>query len=221
MNGIWLILAITLLTIWGLIKQAFELKKLNADAAFAGNFLEKLKSYWESGGRDGEAYTWLIHRSYKMQANLGAIGILEGYSPPYQNVMYRQYPIVLNVLPELRRVLGDELLSKHLAEDYVHLLRDTCIRSLGVIDDRQESLSKDLKNPVIWFRTGIRDLMALPAYLLSWVGLIKPQTTEKILASILFSMVSGLMSLLSILSAIITVAIGWETFSKLVSRIFS
>jgi hypothetical protein len=56
--------------------------------------------------------------------------------------------------------------------------------------------------------------VAVPAYLLSWLGIISESCVRKLISSVFFKAVSGLIALVGFVSAIVTIVIGWEEFAK-------
>lgn len=206
------------LILWGLFIRLRDLRALRATNELANTFLEELKKYWNSGGSDMGSYGWLLHRSNKIQNLMGSQGIMHGYKPPYQDVMYRHYPIILNMLPELRSALEDEILSRNVAHQYANALQEAVLRFIGSVDDQIEETEKELRNPVKWFREGVREVVAFPTYLLGWLGLVKEGTAQKIVASSIFKAFSGLVALAGFLSALVTIVVGWEAFVKVIGN---
>lgn len=210
-----LIIIIVLLAIcgYGFVKIGLKLKKQNEKLDFADEFLGKLKSYVDSVGRNLDDYGWMIHRSNKMQNHLGSLGIIHSYKPPYKNIMYSNYPIILNMLPDLRSSIENDIL-RSVAYQYANSLQETLVRHIGRIEDNLEFYKKEIKNPFKWLREGVREIVAVPAYLLSWLGIISESFVRKLISSVFFKAVSGLIALVGFVSAIVTIVIGWEEFVK-------
>ncbi|WP_297809525.1 hypothetical protein [uncultured Methylophaga sp.] len=161
-----------------------------------------------------EDYDWMLHRSNKMQYNLGHAGIYGSYRPPYQNVVYSNYPIILNMLPDLRNALNDQVLSGDVASQYAHALREVLIRHIGETEDRINYLVDEIMNPLKWFREGVKEVVSIPVYLLSALGILSKPLASNMLSSSLFSVLSGVVALISFLSALVTIGLGWEQFSQ-------
>jgi hypothetical protein len=219
MSGYSIVLALLAISLYGLLQITRDLRKCRSKHDFAVEFLGQLKSCWESRGGDSETYGWLIHRSNKMQAEMGAHGVLHGYKPPYQNYIIKNYDVILNMLPDLRRCLEDNIISDHLAYQFLSMLQESLIRYLGSLEDAQEEITRDVQNPIKWFRDGVRDIVALPAYLLSWLGVIPEIYARKFVSSFVFSAISGMVAFLGFSSAVITIAIGWHEFIDVVRNI--
>lgn len=192
--------------------------QLSEREAFANEFADKLLSYIKSGGQDGVAYGWLVHRSNKMQIQLGSDGIMALYRPPYATQQYRNFPILLNILPELRRTFGDEVLSRgDLSHQYSMLLNETLTRHAGTLSDLREDLTRSIKNPIIWLREGVRALIALPLSLLGWLGVLSEMTISRMTGSKFFEGLSGLAAVVGFASAVMGIAVGWHEFVQLVT----
>jgi len=179
--------------------------------------MEHLKTYIQSRGNDYESYGWLVHRSNKMQMQLGASGIYASYRPPYANFQYSNYPIILNMLPDLRNAFDDSILSgSSIVHQYSMALQDTLIRHLGSLHDLDELNDKALRNPVIWLREGVRVITALPLTLLGWLGALSETTVTRLTSGRFFKGVSAFAALVGFVSAVMGVALGWEQFTQIV-----
>ncbi|EIM65473.1 hypothetical protein [Desulfobacter postgatei] len=212
---------ITGIGVYGLIMLLIKRRHYRFKYEFGIEFLNNLQKYWESSGKDWDTYSWLIHRSNKMQGEMGGHGVTHGYKPPYQNFIIKRYEIILNMIPELRKCLENDLLRTNpLASQYFNALQESLVRYIGSIEDMETDLKKELKNPIKWFRHGVRDIVALPAYLLGWLGVISDLTVKRIVSSLLFSAISGIFALVGFVSAILTIVIGWDKFLEIVTKIW-
>jgi hypothetical protein len=201
----------------GLLRILREKKRISDCSALAIDFMEHLKSYLRSGGRDLESYGWLMHRSNKMQLQLGFSGIYASYRPPYANFQYSNYPIILNMLPDLRHALDDSILSDSaVVNQYSMALQDTLVRHLGSLHDQNDINDKALHNPVVWLREGVRTVVALPLTLLGWLGALGETTVSRLLSGRTFKAVSAFVAVVGFVSAIMGIALGWEQFVQMV-----
>ena len=141
---------------------------------------------------------------------------MAAYRPPFANFQYQNYPVVLNLLPELRRTLEDNLLSGgNYSHQYGMLLQETLIRHLGTLHDREDTLARSLKNPLTWLREGVRAIVALPLSSLAWVGLLREATVGRITGSKIFRVLSGFAAVVGFVSAVMGIALGWEQFVEI------
>lgn len=209
------------ITLYGLMKNILWLININEKREFAIKFFKQLKDYINSGGRDHEAYSYLLNRSNKMQDEMGGQGIVHNYRPPYQNFMFTDYPIILNMIPELRKALEDDILSRNLGSQYAGALQEAMIRYIGTIEDAQEGQKSELKNPIIWLREGVRSITALPVNMLSWLGIISESTAYRINSSFLAKAASGVITVVGLVSSVFTIVLGWKPFVDLLKKFTS
>lgn len=201
----------------GLLRLIREKKRISDCSALAVDFMEHLRDYVHSGGSDLESYRWLIYRSNKMQLQLGFSGIYASYRPPYANFQYSNYPIILNMLPDLRHALDDSILSGGpVVNQYSMALQDTIVRHLGSLHDQDDFNDKALRNPVVWLREGVRTVVALPLTLLGWLGALGESTVSRLLSGRTFKAVSAFVAVVGFVSAVMGIVLGWEQFVQMV-----
>ena len=114
---------------------------------------------------------------------------------PYQNVMMRNVPIVLNILPMLDQHAQDATLSRLVAPQLSAVVRDTLTRHVGRLLERRSAAANNAGNPLHWFVAGVRFCLALPFSLLVAFGLLTPTRREHALSSRGFQIVNGLVAL--------------------------
>lgn len=180
-------------------------------------FLNKLKSYVESGDTGSNSYTWLLENSYKVQSTLGEYGIAGSYKPPFANYMYKNYPIILNVLPELRQTIDRR--SRTSYENY-RTLHDTVVKYRGALQETIKSVKKELRNPIVWFFNGIQFLLYIPLQLLMWSGLLSSNLVSRIENSIFFKLFSFIVGTAGFISSIITIVAEWENIIYFITSLF-
>lgn len=188
------------------------------EIGFSEEFLNKLTVYVESNGYDYEAYGWLTRRSSKMQEILGSYGVYASYRPPYAGFLFHDYPVIINMLPELRKTLECNILSRgDLARQYAVSLQETILRYIGVLEDRNNELFRCIRNPAAGFREGVRIIMALPLSILEWLGALSDKTVSEIISSRVFKLLAGFISLVSFVSAVIGIVLGWNQFLSILT----
>jgi hypothetical protein len=197
----------------GLVSLLAKLRAIKKKGDFACEYNQKLQEYVQSDGRNLEAYGWLIHRSNKMQNQMGRTGILASFKPPFANYAYNHYPIILNMVPALRQAFSDRFLSTdQLAHSYASSLLECTIRHIGMIEDHAEIISGRLKNPFIWFSEGVTLALSLPVRILGWFGVLGGVAVSGLTSNILFKGISALVALIGFASAIVGLATGWAPF---------
>ena len=223
MDRILAISVIVLTAVLGFVRIFRKVKDINSRTQFANEFMEQLSKYLNSNGEDYDTYSWLVHRSPKIQREMGVFGLLRNYRPPFSNLMFNNYDIILNILPELRNEFEEERLMRNTRtlRNYVALLNESILRYMGDLSDRLEPLRKELKNPVIWLREGFSWVVLLPLTVLSWVGVLGETLLEKISRNPFFKLFAGIITLLGVVSSIMTIVIGWDSFLEAARRLFS
>ena len=164
----------------------------------------------DSNGNDTITYGWLLLRSNKMQNLLGPQGIIHHFKPPFANYAYKNYPVILNMIPEVRKFIGG--ISVKYAHEYAITIRECIIRYAGTLEDLADILYKELFNPFIWIRETFQIVTALPFFLLNWFGIISTSALRSITSNILFKLSSGFIAVVGFLSAIIGIITGWDKF---------
>lgn len=203
----------------GLLLLLRRLNHVSEKRDFAISFLKKLQEYVESMGRNMEIYAWLISHSNKMQNQMGHQGIYGHYRPPFQSYLVTNYPIIINMIPELRGAFEDNFLSDRLANQYFNALQDSIIRHIGSAEEIIKELKIESKNPFIWLREGVRIIIAIPITLLAWFGVITDSVADRIKTSILFKIFAGSIATIGFISAIVTIALGWNDFLEKIKSI--
>jgi hypothetical protein len=213
MNSRWVAVVVLLcLMLAGGVHLLRRRASIRGDKEFAIEFADKLRTYVNSEGHDGPAYAWLVHRSTKMQTQMGPGGIYGAYRPPFANFQYRDYPIVMNMLPDLRQAYGDHILARSQAGQYANALFDALVRHVGVLDDREAAAVDALRNPLVWLREGAAMVVAFPVDLLAGLGIMSSRMAVHWRAGWFVRVVSGLVALTSLVSAVIGIVIGWAPF---------
>jgi hypothetical protein len=208
-----LIFALASILSLGLLSLVRCKSRICNEIAFSEEFINKLVVYVESNGCDSESYGWLTRRSSKMQKILGAYGVYASYRPPYAGFQFRDYPVIINMLPELRMTLESNFLSRgDLTRQYAVSLQETILRYIGVLEDRDNELFKCIRNPVAGFREGVRIIMALPLSILEWLGALSDKTVSALISSRVFKLLTAFISLVGFVSAVIGIVLGWNQF---------
>ena len=100
-------------------------------------------------------------------------------------------------------------------------LQESIIRYLGLLEESREVLITQRKNPVVWFREGIKFILNIPFKSLVWFDILNSSIVKKITSNILFKFFSGLIALITFLSTVITIVLGYEQFTKYLLSFFN
>ncbi|MCI0365535.1 MAG: hypothetical protein L0219_16860 [Phycisphaerales bacterium] len=216
-------LALTFVLFIGLARLLSDYLSLRRRTEFTEEFRAKFHRYCDSDGADCESYSWLVFNSHRMQNSMGSYRQID-YRPPFASYMIKNHPVILNFIPEIRHHFEDRTLSGRVIGNsnlhgYMKLTDETLIRFLGVLDEWETQARRELRNPVKWFATGIKKIVAAPLHLLSWLGLLDTSTAARAESNVIFRAVSGLTALVGFLAAIVDIANGWEGTLKLTRSI--
>jgi hypothetical protein len=154
---------------------------------------------------------WLTKNVSEMQGNLGSYGVMV-YRAPLGAFVANNYQILINTLPKFAQNNVDQF--------EVNSSRDCLLRYAGSMELLERKERGKLKNPLIWFSEGFRQLLALPVYLLNWFGLLNDRSVRKFTGNLVFKFLSGILSLLSGISALVTIIQGKEETISFLKRLF-
>jgi hypothetical protein len=214
--GTWLLLTLAALFSIGLVIQLRSTGKVAAELAFTADFRTKLRDFVTQA--DPHTYEWLTLHANRMQLQLGSQGLVT-FKPPYANHRIQNYPVVINVLPELRRCLTDQPASTNLLGDYASLLDDALVRYLGsLFEVHQHSLAAN-KNPIVWLASGTRYVLAAPLWFLASAGVLPPKFASRVVASTVYRVLSGSIATIGFVSALVGLVTGWEQFATILRKL--
>jgi hypothetical protein len=153
-------------------------KKIDFAGEYRNKFVEFANKYFKthdrwsrSGDLDGELYVWLTMNVSKIQSYVGSFGVMS-YKPAFQNYMINNYQIIINTIPKFR--------EGQVHDFDVGSVDDCLLRYIGHLEDYSEETQRNLRNPIIWFREGFRELLSIPIFILSWFGIISNRTLNSI-----------------------------------------
>ena len=114
----WFLLALAALFAIGFVALLRSVSKVASGLGFTYLYLVMFHVFVDQD--DSQAYAWLTLNANRMQAQMGTQGLMT-FKPPFANHMIYNYPVVLNVLPEVRKCLTDQLLSRNLGWQLLRL----------------------------------------------------------------------------------------------------
>lgn len=177
---------------------------------FANKYFKAHNRWSQSGDLDGELYVWLTMNVNKIQNDVGSFGIMS-YKPAFQNYMINNYYIIINTIPKFR--------EGHIESFDVNSVDDCLLRHLGYLEEYQKDTLRNLKNPFIWFREGFKEVLSIPIFVISWFGIISNRTLNSIRNSLLYKVISGLFALVTFISGLVTIIVGYDQVLKFINRI--
>lgn len=190
------------------------IKKIEFVDEYRNKFLDFASKYFKTHSRsgyfDGELYVWLTKNVSKIQNFVGSFGIIS-YKPAFQYHVISNYPIIINTVPKFRegQVESFDVIS----------VDDCLLRYIGYLEEYQNDTQRNLRNPIIWFREGFRELLSIPIFILNWFGIISNRTLNSIKDSLIYKVFSGIIALITLISGIVTIAVGHEQTLKLINKI--
>lgn len=179
---------------------------------FSNKYFESYDRWSRSGNFDGEKYVWLTMNVSRIQNNLGTFGIMD-YIAPFQTYKVSNYQIVINTIPKFR--------DGSIQDFDVNSVDDSLLRYIGYLNEYQKDTLRNLKNPFIWFREGFREILSIPIFILSWFGIISNRTLNSIKNSLIYKVVSGLIALVTLISGIVTIVVGYDQTIEFINRILN
>ncbi|MGM8363469.1 hypothetical protein ACSV4D_16265 [Flavobacterium sp. ARAG 55.4] len=201
------------------IRANRHIKKYNFANEFRNRFISLANAYgatydrWDRKGNvDQEQYIWLTKNVNTMQSDLGYIGTLH-YVAAFQRYTINNYQILINTIPKFRN--GQ-------VEDFDINSSDDClVRYIGFVEEVLDDDSKDLKNPVIWFKEGVHEIMSLPLFIFSWFGIISNKSVSKFMANAFYKFITGIIALVTLISGIVTIIQGKEATIEMINKLLN
>jgi hypothetical protein len=203
----WLLLIACLLLI-GLITLVRRSRNINAQLDSGAEFRSKFIQHADSGGRDHEAYHWMILHSNAMQDEMGYHGILAQFRDPPHS--YRNYPIILNMIPRIRLIYENGLYFGN-PNDLPQMFDEAILRYLGTLERSHSALRKRLRNPLQWFLCGVEQLVSIPLYFFQSFGVLSRRAVAAAQRSWLFKSLSALIVLTGLVASLISIIVNWFT----------
>lgn len=210
----------------GHISKRIDLHKINKRSDFTSIFRNKLidllNGVMSGNSLDQELYYKLTMDVNSIQRELGADGIahiqdnLRGYS--VSNCLF-----LINFLPKIRDIQNERgnyiMMSRF--DKSAKICDDMLMRHLGDLKELDNSVRKNLYNPFSCFSDGMKFIVSLPILILNWFGLLSDEHARKAKKSWIVKVLNFIIVLLGVVSAIITIALGWNDFLQLIQRIIS
>ena len=210
-----------ILIIIGLIVNIVNIRKKVNEYNFANEYYEKFQrlvsDVFEKKNIKNKEYSWLMSNCDKMQYILGEAGII---SYTQFNKYYKNIPILLNIMNEITSYINDPFVGYDEIK-MVNWCQNAFLRKTGILNEYIQNERQKLINQFYNLSSGIRFILLIPIGILNSIGLISNDGKSKIGNNIIIRMLSGIISLLTILSVIITIVVGWNDFLKIVKNILN
>lgn len=168
---------------------------------FSNQYFETYDGFNKTGNVHGEQYIWLTMNVNKIQNMVGTFGVMI-YKPSFRDYMINNYYIIINTIPKFR--------EGPIESFDVNSVDDCLLRYLGHLEELLEDTQKNLKNPIIWFREGFKEIISIPIFLLNWFGIISNKRLSSIKTSVFYKIITGLIALVTLVSGIVTIVVGYD-----------
>jgi hypothetical protein len=193
-------------------------KKIDFAGEYRNKFIEFSNKYFKTydrwsraGDFDGQLYVWLTTNVSKIQGNLGSFGIMD-YIAPFQTYRVSNYQIIINTLPKFR---------DGTVKDFdVNSVDDCLLRYIGYLEEYCQDTQNNLRNPIVWFREGFKEIISIPLFILSSFGIFSRRTVDNIMDSVIFKIFAGLIALVTLVSGLVTIVVSYDQTLEFVNRLF-
>lgn len=215
---LYFILLIMALIIIGFIANVISIRKCSDNRNFLieyrDTFAKFISDLLEKNKYSNKDYEWLISNSDKVQNILGEAGVMlytdaRGYYPKYQ--------IVINFMNEVLDLFSKGLIG--FESEKITWCHNAFLRKIGIYD---QLINKEIKrtfNPLHNLTSGIKVILGIPFDILYGIGLIPSNGLTRIKENVLFKLLGGIISLLTFLSTIMSIFLGWNDFVNLIKNI--
>lgn len=218
MITVFIITGILIILVTGFIKvyksHSRVIKKIDFAGEYRNKFIELANKYFENydrysrkGNLDNKLYIWLTMNVNKIQSNIGSIG-LTSYKPAYQNYIINNYQIIINTIPKFIQGQIDNL--------DIGPVDDCLLRYIGQLEEYQKDTEKNIKNPIVWFREGFKEIISIPLFILNSFGIFSHRTVDYIKDSFIFKIITGFLGLITLASGLVTIIVGYDHTVKFI-----
>ena len=213
----WQIILIPIgLMLIGLIRQVAILRKKVLRLDLATEFLNKFLEWCNGRAQDHSLYSWMLSKSEIVQTMLAGGGLMS-IRRPFENGYHQNVPVILNAIPELQREWCDYLRDGRAIQTWAQMVTDCLQRFIGTTEEEHRRERSRLFNPLVLFCGGVAWLMELPLFILSETKIITTSRRMVIASGRAFSLLSGVVTLATLVATIMTIAMGWDKFAAVVA----
>lgn len=213
------------ISIVGLIRLVIRMKAHDERKGFVIDFLSNYREFANglmNQSFDDNKYQWLKLNSSRMQLMMGSYGIASTYKPAGANYMLKNYQMIVNGITEIRETyiradhgfgLSFEL---RMLRETIGAIDDVLLTYIGSLESADEKKVKELKNPFVWFREGVRFIVTSPIYLMHWSGLMQYSTYYSFSNNFFVKFLTFIIGIIAFISSIVTIVTGYSPFIKII-----
>lgn len=198
-------------------------KRREFTISFQNSFIELANGFFKTGRMSNDLYSKCIHDVDAIQAELGYDGIIAGYVDHLHGIRGQNYQLFVNIIPEIREaesMSGNSIMMERVSQ-LIGTCNDALQRHVGNLDRELDTERKGIFNPFICFREGVRFILGLPVLVLYWSGFVSTRTISAARVSSIFKFISGVITLIGLISSIITILLGWNEVSDIIVRFWN
>ncbi len=198
-------------------------KRREFTISFQNSFIELANGFFKTGRMSNDLYSKCIHDVDAIQAELGYDGIIAGYVDHLHGIKVQNYQLFVNIMPEIREaesMSGNSIMMERVSQ-LIGTCNDALQRHVGNLDRELDTERKGIFNPFICFREGVRFILGLPVLVLYWSGFVSARTISAARVSSVFKFISGVITLIGLISSIITILLGWNEVSDIIVRFWN
>lgn len=165
-------------------------------------------------------------RVNKMQRELGSDGIMAVMYDPLKGIRTTNYQMLINFLPEMNEYYDmwdsfgrpNTIIHQRFMNS-ANICRDMFIRHVGSLEELMEDEKKRWYNPFSCLVEGVKVILWIPFYILTSFGLFTGNVFSYWRTKPVTKISSALIAIIGLLSSVVTIAIGWEQFTKIINDI--
>lgn len=214
--------------IFGFIKVFLSKRESENEKNYAISYLNKYREFTNDLIKDNynsDAYVWLKLNSSKIQTQMGEYGVAQAYKPAFSDLIYHNYQVIVNGISHIRDLYSQggniglmSRLEANILYKEISVIDDMLLTYIGAQDNHVNNKVKEMKNPIIWLREGVRIIVTLPISIMYWSGIIHYRTYNTIANNFFVKLISFLVASTGLVSSIITIVTGYEPFMHIIDK---
>lgn len=223
MSTLFIILILTSILILGFLSLFRRFNRIVDEIDFAteyrNKFIEFVEHYFENYDRfarrgeiKNDLYVWLTKNVNKIQEQIGQVGTMH-YLAPFRQYQISNYQIIINSIPKFR--------DGNIKDFDVNSVDDCLLRYLGQMENYENKLRKEVRNPFIWFKQGFREVLSYPFQILKFFDILSNGFIYKMKENIFYKLITGVIALITLLSCIVTIIVGWDQSIQWIEKILN
>lgn len=192
-------------------KLDFAIEYRNKFIEFVEHYFESYDRYKRKGEIRNDLYIWLTKNVNKIQQQVGQNGTMH-YLAAFRQYQVNNYQIIINSLPKFR--------DGNVQDIDVNSVDDCLLRYIGQMEEYENKLKKEIRNPFIWFKQGFQEALSFPFLVLKWFDVFSAGIFYRIKENVFYKLFTGIMALVTLFSGLVTIIVGWDQTINWVHKVF-